>query len=64
MLLALSVAGLDGAVAVRALGGIAFLVMTSPVSAHLLARAAYAAGLRPSNITVVNVLEKETGTKT
>lgn len=63
VLLGLASAALDGATALRALGGIIFLVLTSPVSAHLLARAAYAAGLRPANITVVNVLVNVTDVK-
>jgi len=63
VLLGVACASFDGAVAVRSLGGVIFLVLTSPVSAHLLARAAYAAGLRPAHITVVNVLAKETDIK-
>jgi multicomponent Na+:H+ antiporter subunit G len=33
-------------VSTRALGGVAFFLLTAPVSAHLLAKAAHASGLR------------------
>lgn len=59
VLLAVALASFDVSVALRALGGIAFIVLTSPIAAHLLARAAYLSGDRPSNITVVNELENE-----
>src|SRR5690606_16128275 len=41
ILLAVAMVSLDGAVALRALLGVIFLALTTPVSAHLLARAAY-----------------------
>ena len=59
VLLAVAVAGSDLAVALRALAGIAFLVLTSPISAHLVARAAYLAGVRPASLTKVNDFENE-----
>jgi multicomponent Na+:H+ antiporter subunit G len=59
VLLAIAVSAFDLSVALRALAGLAFLVLTSPIAAHLLARAAYLAGEKPSNITVVNDLESE-----
>ena len=59
VLLAVAISAFDLAIGLRALAGIAFLVLTSPVAAHLLARAAYAAGIPPANITVVNDLAKE-----
>ena len=46
-------------VAVRALAGIGFLILTAPVAAHLLARAAYSAGYQPSPATTVNDLSNE-----
>jgi multicomponent Na+:H+ antiporter subunit G len=58
-LLAVAVSAADAPVMLRALAGIAFLVLTSPVSAHLLARAAYVAGIRPDTLTKVNDLESE-----
>lgn len=46
------------AVSLRAVFGIAFLLLTTPVSAHLLARAAYLSGLRPSPLTRINEIEE------
>ena len=59
VLLAIAFASFDLSVSLRALGGVAFIILTSPIAAHLLARAAYLSGERPSNITVVNELENE-----
>lgn len=47
MLLALAVHGSDVGVATRAVAGIVFLLLTAPISAHLLARAAYLTGVEP-----------------
>lgn len=44
MLIALAVQADDGAVAARALAGVVFFLLTAPISAHLLAKAAHAAG--------------------
>lgn len=44
LLIALAILSDDLATATRALAGVAFLLLTAPVSAHLLAKAAYAAG--------------------
>jgi multicomponent Na+:H+ antiporter subunit G len=46
MLLALAILALDFATSTRALAGILFFLMTAPVAAHLLAKAAHAAGYR------------------
>ena len=46
MLLALAVYADDHAVTLRALAGIAFFLLTAPLSAHLLAKVAYLAGYR------------------
>jgi multicomponent Na+:H+ antiporter subunit G len=59
VLLAVVFASFDLSISLRALGGIAFIILTSPIAAHLLARAAYLSGDRPSNITVVNELVNE-----
>lgn len=56
ILLAVALVSFDGAVALRALLGIAFLVLTTPISAHLLARAAQLAGIRPASITNISDL--------
>jgi multicomponent Na+:H+ antiporter subunit G len=59
VLLALALASGDGPVMLRAILGILFLLLTTPVSAHLLARAAYRAGLQPASITIINDLQSE-----
>jgi multicomponent Na+:H+ antiporter subunit G len=56
ILLAVALAAFDGAVALRALIGIGFLLMTTPVAAHLLARASYKSGNKPTQMTVSNDL--------
>jgi len=57
-LAAIAVISFDGAVILRAAAGFVFLLLTAPVSAHLLARAAYLAGYSPSKLTVINDLDK------
>ena len=47
MLLALALYSFDFGVAIRAICGVVFLLLTAPISAHLLARAAYTVGYRP-----------------
>ena len=44
MLLALALHGGDFAITTRALAGILFFLLTAPISAHLLAKAAHSAG--------------------
>ena len=56
MLFGVALASLDGAVILRAILGILFLLLTTPVSAHLLARAAYRAGILPVASTNINDL--------
>jgi multicomponent Na+:H+ antiporter subunit G len=46
MLIALAIHAGDPAITLRALGGVAFFLLTAPVSAHLLAKAAHASGLQ------------------
>ena len=46
MLIALAVYTDDLASTTRALGGVAFFLLTAPVSTHLLAKAAHASGLK------------------
>ncbi len=46
MLIALAVFADDPATTLRALAAVAFVMLTAPVSAHLLAKASYAAGYR------------------
>jgi multicomponent Na+:H+ antiporter subunit G len=57
VLLAVALVAFDGAVIFRAIAGIVFLLLTTPISAHLLARAAYMTGLRPNSRTGVNEIE-------
>ena len=46
-----SLSAFDAAVGFRALAGIGFIILTAPISAHLVARAAYVAGIRPTSLT-------------
>ncbi|PWK75766.1 monovalent cation/H(+) antiporter subunit G [Aminobacter sp. AP02] len=46
MLIGLAVHIGESATALRALAGVLFLLLTAPISAHLLAKAAYSAGYR------------------
>ncbi len=62
VLVAIALVSFDGAVILRALVGIVFFMLTAPISAHLLARAAYMAGYRPHEKTAVNELETYQGT--
>lgn len=57
VLVAIALVAFDGAVILRALAGIVFFMLTAPISAHLLARAAYIAGYKPYDKTVLNELE-------
>ena len=56
LLLTIAMVSLDSSVTLRALVGFLFLLLTAPVSAHLLARAAYKAGYRPADATVLDEL--------
>ncbi|SEB91024.1 monovalent cation/H(+) antiporter subunit G [Nitratireductor aquibiodomus] len=46
MLIALAIFAQDQAIVTRALAAVVFFLLTAPISAHLLAKAAYAAGYR------------------
>ncbi|MBB4051083.1 multicomponent Na+:H+ antiporter subunit G [Devosia subaequoris] len=54
ILLAVAVLSQDAAVSVRAIIGVMFVLLTTPVAAHLLARASYLTGYRPCNDTVID----------
>ncbi|MBO6719128.1 MAG: monovalent cation/H(+) antiporter subunit G [Rhizobiaceae bacterium] len=54
MLIALAVFSDDPATTLRAIAAVAFLMLTAPVSAHLLAKAAYSAGYRLWEHSVVD----------
>ncbi|MBN16355.1 monovalent cation/H(+) antiporter subunit G [Pelagibacterium nitratireducens] len=60
-LLAIALVSFDGSVILRALLGFIFFMLTAPISAHLLARAAYVAGYRPAARFVVDDLENSNG---
>lgn len=51
MFLAIALVALESAVILRAVAGFLFLLLTSPVAAHLLARSALLAGYKPDAIT-------------
>lgn len=52
ILLAVAVVSMDAAVVLRAVIGVIFVILTTPVSAHLLARASYIAGYQAGGSTV------------
>jgi multicomponent Na+:H+ antiporter subunit G len=56
VLAAVALVSFDGSVALRACLGVFFLLLSTPVSAHLLARAALKAGERPDPITNIDDL--------
>ncbi len=58
MMLAVALVSSDGAVVLRTILGIVFLLLSTPVGAHLLARAAYKAGERPSASTTIDELRQ------
>jgi multicomponent Na+:H+ antiporter subunit G len=63
VLLAIAIVGFDASIALRAVLGILFLLLTTPLSAHLLARAAYHAGIRPLTNASLNEMETVTDSK-
>lgn len=52
LLLAAGVGSSDPAILARSIAGFAFFILTAPVSAHLLARAAHIAGIKLTDLTV------------
>ncbi|GHA29533.1 Na+/H+ antiporter subunit G [Devosia pacifica] len=59
ILIAVAIVSFDLAVTLRAFAGIFFLLLTTPVASHLLARASYQSGYRPAESTVMNDLDAE-----
>lgn len=53
LLAAIAIMSLDPAIVLRAIAGFCFILLTTPVSAHLLARAALLTGHKPVEGTVV-----------
>jgi multicomponent Na+:H+ antiporter subunit G len=54
LLIALGIQAGDTGTLTRALAGVAFFMLTAPISAHLLAKASYAMGYRMSALSVVD----------
>lgn len=54
MLFAAGIHSLDLAIFLRALAGFVFFILTAPVAAHLVAKAAHGAGYRLARVTVVD----------
>lgn len=61
MLIALAVFADDPAIVLRAVAAVAFLMLTAPVSAHLLAKSAYSAGYRLWDNSVIDDMADEAG---
>ena len=62
LLLALAVHSEQSAIVTRAVAGIIFFLLTAPVSAHLLAKAAYAVGYKPHESTRHDALAEASDT--
>ncbi len=59
LLTAIALVSFDGAIILRAIAGFVFLLLTAPVAAHLLARAAFLTGHKPTELTIINELDSE-----
>jgi multicomponent Na+:H+ antiporter subunit G len=59
ILLAVALVSFDGTVALRAIIAVAFLLLTTPVSAHLLARASHRSGYQPGVKTEIDDLKSK-----
>jgi len=59
ILIAVALVSFDFAIILRALIGIFFLLLTTPVATHLLARASSHSGYRPTGSTVINAMDAE-----
>ena len=59
MFLSIAVISLDAPVILRAIIGFVFVLLTTPVSAHLLARAAFLSGYKLSKATVLVELDEQ-----
>lgn len=63
MLLALAIVASENATITRALAGIVFFLLTAPISAHLLAKAAYGAGYSMWKDSVLDEMGGNTNTR-
>lgn len=59
ILLAVALHSQDAAVALRAVLGIIFILLTTPLSAHLLAKASYISGCKPGKETILDELAQQ-----
>lgn len=57
LLVAIALHAAEVSIATRALAAVTFFLLTAPISAHLLARAAYVAGIDPWEGTVLDQLK-------
>lgn len=57
ILIAVALISTDGGIILRAILGITFLLLSTPIAAHLLARAAYKAGELPTVTTTIEEIE-------
>jgi len=57
ILIAVALISTDAAVMLRAILGIIFLLLSTPIAAHLLARAAYKAGEMPTVTTTIEEID-------
>jgi multicomponent Na+:H+ antiporter subunit G len=57
ILVAVAMISTDGAVVLRAILGIIFLLLSTPIAAHLLGRAAYKAGELPTSATTIEEID-------
>ena len=57
ILIAVALISTDAAVILRAILGIIFLLLSTPIAAHLLARAAYKAGEMPTVTTTIEEID-------
>lgn len=63
MLIALAVIAADVATTTRALAGVVFFLLTAPISAHLLAKAAYTVGYPLWDKSVLDEMPKDRPTQ-
>lgn len=61
MLLAIAFHAGDLGTITRAVAGFIFFLLTAPISAHLLAKAAYAVGYRPDDSSVLDEMNAKSG---
>ena len=59
MMIALAFVAEDLASATRAIAGVVFIILTTPIAAHLLARAAYAVGYRLWSGSLIDEMAKK-----